>query len=875
MNDIRDAFEESVTGETLAETGSQTPPKSNTSNHGATATAAVASSALTNESAAPQTEDVTDGVALPPSRHVPFIGYIDVNGIVHPDQLLESMEGSGCEDKEKKCAVLVSEKKSKGPSTARVDGALVSVEDILQASLQFDRSHPDMRYSSSLDHFYSSSTRHLYPSLEDVGVRESLLMRSSSQESRIDDSVRTTCADVIESSFATARKAAYDEPIVPKPPGEEEFAVAATAVYKSDDTENEQEDDIKIGPARPEPASASIAYAFASVDSSIHYASTEATVLGTSETPEERLLAKLAAEDAELLVLKRSMYAGFDGAAASVLAESTYPEQHATVVAITEHDVHPSDIFNDAVRAELIGEDYNSVATYPTPAVAAAPSHTLSQASFNNYYGSRVAAAANLGSMGAVSDAVMAVEEPFYAVVESRATAMDSGEGLIDGSLRAANVMKEVEEPTVPMEERKLPAVSTTIFEDDRFLRPNRFTDVVSRSSNAHALAVAQNEGAIAVAEREPAVALAQNAATFAIAQNEAYDAVAHSEATMAIAEEEAEVLGVSEFGYYSQGTDVYDSPDPYRSHGGVFYADEEAEVVGITEEYHPSEVSGSEAQAELVGLCQSGGAEAMAQPVEASGGIQAATIVGYEDEDGVISPGISRASSSGPPMQDSITQDTATAFIAQSALSTRIDPVDTPLTHTTAELDIVMEEDWMRTPSFRGDLSEDAVLVMQPPRDGGAETLDAATASLEAYARVPVPALDDTDCHGRAASLLPAVAVGSLAAYSTVPAPAFGDTDCRSHAVSAQPEIALASLSAFANPAYPADGDDTDCRLVNRRPPAISVSETIIEDEPAMPPPRSFNSLGGTSDQGSVGSATSFSTGATTRGGFHKVNKI
>jgi hypothetical protein len=878
----------------LLERGSQTPPKSNKSSRGAAAAASVTcENATTVEPASAQTiamEDAASGVPLPPSRHVPFMGYMDVNGIVHPDTLLNctSIKNSGSEDDDKKCAAFVNEKKASASSTARMDGAPMSAEEILQASLQFDRSHPDMRYSSSLDHFYSSSTRHLYPSLEDVGIPGALLMRSQSQESsHREDSVRTTCADVIESSFAAAGEAAYYEPIVPEPPGEEEFAVAATAVYKSDDTaEDEEEDDVKIGPTRAEPASPSLAYAFASVDSSVHYTSAEATVLGTSETPEERLLAKLAAEDAELLVLKRSAYAGFDGAAASVLSQSPYPEQHATVVAITEHDVHPSDISTDAVRAELIGEDYNSVATFSTTAAAeAAPAYASSHGSFNNYYGTRVATAAQFGSMGSATDAVMAGEEPLYAVVESKATVIASGEALRDGYPAEANVMNEIEEPTVPMEERKLPAVSTRIFEDERLMRQQRFTDMVARSGSANADAVAQHEGAVAVAEPKHVAAITQNEATFAVAQNEAGVAVTHSDTAVAVSEDQAEVLGMSEFGYYEQdtdvyysqdtcrnhgGTDVYYSPDTYRNHGGVFFADEEAEVVGITEEYHPSEVSGNEAQAELVALCQSGGVEAMAQPVAASGGIQAATIVGYEDADGIVSPGMSRASSSATPMRDRITQDSARAYSAPSAVGTRINPVGTP--HTAAELGTVVEYDWMRTPSFRGDLSEDAVVVMQPPRDGEAETSGAAVASLEAYASVPTPSLDDTDCHGRPASLLPAVAVGSLEAYSSAPAPVFSDTDCRSAAVSMQPDVALASQSAFAESGCLTVDDDTDCRLVTRRPPSISVSETNNEDEPGMPPPRSFNSLGGASDQGSVGSATSMSTGTTTRGGFHKV---
>lgn len=1049
-----------------------------TSRVGAVAVAAAQKNSQNHQ----QQSTCTNGVNLPTR----FMGYMDEKGVVHQEKFdskelkLDDLQA----EEEPKKAASINNTKAMATAVQEEEKQEIpaSAEDILQASLNFERTNPEKRFSSSLDQLYSSASsvrNSLYPSLEDVG---SHVQQEASTRQESIDSVRTTCADVVASACsmsASAKSQGALSGVVPEPPGETEttyaIAAASVATYEVEATANaaasvaaayqDEEEDVKIGVARAEldrTDTDSPAYAVASLDNNNYYASAEATVLGTSETDEEALLAKLAAEDEELLAVKRSAYwGGYEGTPSDYgnPSQQQTASQQATVVSITEHDVHPSELSHGAVRAELIGQDYNDV-----PAAIG----SAACASADGVAASAAAATASLASPApASSQAVYAVEEPGYAVIDSEATII-SGE--TTWQAEEATVLNN-EDSSVPYSDRKLPAVATE--QQSTPQRNNRFTatqgevitvsedpyfqattaaafggasnvayasvdggdsDVAYASADGVAYADGQYEASgVAYASADaslPSAAYAdgadsgvayaagdQGGAAYASADGVAYadgqydafgvayasadgavpsvaygdgiayadgagsgvayasagnagdhgatayasagavtcadgqyeasrvsyasadgavpgiaygDGVAYAEgagsgvayasssgadrvvSTVAYADgaghlvgvasagDQAEVVGISEDFHPAEvsgneaqaelvATEEYGAAMAYPADNGGDQAEvvgitedfhpaevsgseaqaelvaedygaavalpstggnDQAEVVAITEEYHPAEVSGSEAQAQLVGegygsavaQASSVGVEATAlRADEGVGAVQAATVVGYEDEGDIFSsPDTRRASSYGGASIPNRTPPSARAYTAPAAVGTRIDPVNTPLTQ--AELDTVAEEDWMRTP-----LTGDYLTPMKPPRDGCEQP---AIAVLEAYANAPSPAVDETSC--------------SAAGYSP-------------------PAVAVTSLDAYANAPAPPPFDDTDCSMVNR--PAVQpemetqgsanfdASESSIAptEPPTMPPPRSFNSVAQSSEAGSVSSATSGTTSTTGRG-FQKI---
>lgn len=1017
-----------------------------------------------------QQQQSANGVALPTK----FMGYMDEKGVVHKDKFDSKelkVDDEEEEEEEPKKAALIGTTSTKAMATEVVQEEEkqeipASAEDILQASLNFERTNPEKRFSSSLDQLYSSASsvrNSLYPSLEDVG---SHVQQEASTRQESIDSVRTTCADVVASAASMSAEAKSQgalSGVVPEPPGETETTYAIAAAASVPATSRDEEEDVKIGVARAEldrTDTDSPAYAVASLDNNNYYASAEATVLGTSETAEEALLAKLAAEDEELLALKRSAYwGGYEGTPGGYgnPSQQQPASQQATVVSITEHDVHPSELSHGAVQAELIGEDYNDVPAAIGSSGCAAASAVAATAA---------AATASLASPPpptASSQAVYAVEEPGYAVIESEATIIGGGE--TTWQAEEATVLNN-EDLSVPYSDRKLPAVATdqqtTPQRNNRFAVPAQGEVItvsedpyfeataavafgtasnvayasadggdsgvayasadgvayadgqygssgVAYASSADGVAYANEAGSgvayaagdhgaaayasaggvayadgqyeasgVAIASADGAVpnvacsdgvayadgagsgvayASATNAGDHGAAAYASADGVACADgqfdassvavacadgvmpgvaygnsvayadgagsgvayassagsggavSTVAYADgaghhggvtsDQAEVVGISEDfhpaevsgneaqaelvteqfgatmayptdigGDQAEVVGIAEDFHPAEVSGNEAQAElvaedygaavalpstgggDQAEVVAITEEYHPAEVSGSEAQAQLVGedygsavaQASSVGVEATALPAnEGAGVVQAATVVGYEDEGDIFSsPGTPRASSyGGAPIPDR-TPPSARAYTAPAAVGTRIDPVNTPLTQ--AELDTVAEEDWMRTP-----LTGDYLTPMKPPRDGCDQP---AVAVLEAYANAPSPAFDETSC--------------SAAGYS-------------------QPAVAVTALDAYADAPAPPPFDDTDCSMVNR--PAVQpemaaqgslnfdASESSIAptEPPTMPPPRSFNSVAQSSEAGSVSSATSATTSTTGRG-FQKI---
>lgn len=329
------------------------------------------------------TTPLSDGNNAPDSSRIgsPYIrfgGYVDEQGVVHDH---EEADNSSPNDQEIKVQITP---KDNGEEDGE-DANTSTVEEVLEASQNFALSHPGRRFSSSLENLYSSSQRQLYPSLEDANdipdLSPSKLPKSQQQKER---------------------KA-------PEPPATDD-----------EEEEEEEEEDVKIGVASSSSEQFTPAYAYASAtaseetnnfDGPMHaYASaaesesspvyavaslgdiststTEATVLETARTPEEVLLEKLEKEDAELAAMKRAAYYGESnrcGCSATTTA-SSFSAQHpsatnvaderATVVEITEHFVHPSDISNDAVTAELIGEDYNNVSSIGASRQVATPQQT-------------------------------------------------------------------------------------------------------------------------------------------------------------------------------------------------------------------------------------------------------------------------------------------------------------------------------------------------------------------------------------------------------------------------------------------------------------------------------------------------------------------
>lgn len=763
--------------------------------------------------AAPSAAAATTPANLLPSPHVPFMGYMDEQGVVHTQSgndsssisqgnaninFLGGLLPENSNDTLERCTAkqsLAQNLSSRMSSLSTANGEeekselpAKSVESILQDSLTFERSNPEKRFSSS------GSSRHLYPSLEDDDFGRSGSGRISAREES--SSVRTTVSGIIRSAASTetvmeaSSSLGASSSIVPEPPGMEPIAAVSFPNHSNENGTSHMNsaaavavcEDMKVGAAGMEPpASASPTYAVASLEGA-QVNSAEATVLETTQTPEEELMRKLEAEDAELIALKRSAYVC--GSAVSSMPLSANHQQ-ATVVEITEHDVHPSDISNDSVRAELIGEDYNITGSVPATAAS-----TASRNNGNYYplYENTVAGG------HAATGAVFAGEDPGYAVVGQEATIIDqeaTSSSWYPAHAEEAMVLNEEDSSSIPYSERKLPAVN-------------------SRAMDDHQGAAA---AVIAVAEAD-----------------------IHTEATVGLPD---------------------NSYPQLPGHQTVAFAAEEAEVVDIAEEFHPAEVTGTETQAELVGQLAddfSGVAVASLEPTTATAaatfeataslseevsGVQAATVVGYEDED-EHNDGMIRAHSLGVPLTDPTTPVVRTNS-APSAIGTRVsldEPAATAIVHeAVTELETVVEEDWMRTPSFRG-VSSDSVMVLQPPRDGEEQPHAVAVASLDAYDSSHAPALDGTDCRSPAQ---PAVTATALDAFAASPAPAF---------------------------------DPTDCRLVNRetRQPTAPTSTTAVNSstfEPEFPPPRSFNSTGGASDAASVGSS------ASSRVGFQKVGTL
>jgi len=686
------------------------------------------------------------------------MGYVDEQGILHA-QSRESFD-----ENDQQSDLLREEESLAAEPEEETTDTLASVEDVLQASLNFERSNQHKRFSSSLDRCYSSQQRHLYPSVDAIDGEQIGRAASRRQSSSTETTAR---APELSAVFMEEGGS-----LVPEPPRTEPIEIAVD--YERDsqgDGRQDEDDEVKIG-VPGAAASPDRAYAVASLGRVA-----EATVMETSQTPEEALLRKLEAEDAQLLALKRPAYWGDPTAAA------TFPDQQATVVAITEHDVHPSELSNDAV-AELIGEDYSNVSSsgaVAAPAGVATASSTVSNPS---------------AAYASATDAVLAAEEPCYAVVDSEATIIDQQSHWHASQAEEATVIND--DSTIPYADRKLPAVPTAKNEE-------RLTSSRDRSES--------NEGV-----------------------------------AMAVAQDEAQAPGMMlDQGYCPSAVE------------GVAFAQEEAEVVGISEEYHPSEISGNEAQAELVGALansqpNSGAAEATLSTWDHHENIQAATVVGYEDEnDGGGSAGVTRAHSYGGPTPERLNLANR-AYTSPSAVGSPVAVnvnMESANSHSAvAELEAVVEEGW--TSTWNGAPWEQPAVLLQPTVDSRThQSSGVAVASLEAYASSPAASVGGKEyCLPsastiRRASSQPAVPVASLSAYSSAPAPAF---------------------------------DPTDCRLMNQRPiqPRASTgdaSEASDISEPVMmPPPRSFNSNGPSSDAGDGGSACS---SASNRGGFQKVRCV
>ena len=133
-----------------------------------------------------------------------------------------------------------------GPAEEEKTELIDSVEDILQASLNFEKSNPEKRFSSSLDFYYSSTTQNLYPSLEEVSEPPLSQQESSTRQESV-DSVGTSFADVVASTTSAMEDEMGGK--VPEPPGSETYAIASAA-YAARAVD--EEEDVKIGVARAE-----------------------------------------------------------------------------------------------------------------------------------------------------------------------------------------------------------------------------------------------------------------------------------------------------------------------------------------------------------------------------------------------------------------------------------------------------------------------------------------------------------------------------------------------------------------------------------------------------------------------------------------------
>jgi len=700
------------------------------------------------------------------AAHVPFMGYLDEDGVVHSSKLSNKNENADqkaastrrdndCQHKMHKTSLSLSSTENNS-SEEEMKEMFASVEEILERSIDFERSHSVNRLSSSLDNLChsSSSNRHLYPNVEDVSGRNCH-----------SDSVCTTVSGVMESASTGAIKAAsfLEGTKVPEPPGTVPVAFPATLALKTDNSStNEDGNQDKAGIARIEGCSSEPpAYAVAALED-IRVSSAEATVLETSQTPEDKLMRKLEADDAELIALKQSI--DIRGRLPPSLLSR---DPQATVVAISEYTVHPSDLSaTGAVQAELIREDYHN----PAPAIGLSAASGSAVASMplafsdNHSYGNEQTAPSE----------ILNVEEPDYAVVESEATVIvreapwyHPAEAIVMG-----------EDTSIPYLERKLPA-----------RLPDNPIDVT---------------------------AVAQSYADFT-----ADFSNAHPQSTVA-----------------------------YGQSAGAAFADEEAEVLDITEEYHPAEVTGNEVQAELVALADDTNSRATAGSSahcatamlganapslsDFSDGVQAATVLGYEDEDETRnnSTAISRASSLGAPTANRVYPGSPVSRTSSApfAVGTRIplnEAVGSAVTQEAlAELETVVEEGWMHRPSFNGKSSV-GVTAIPPPRDGEDEQFDTASSHDVRATAEQAAALD---------------------AFSTRPTQDFDCTDCRVvNCTSAMSKIFAGESSA--------------------------ASSAIFGSAPAVPPPRSFNSTSGQDNSGGGDSdGVSFKSAASSRGGLQKI---
>ena len=115
MNNIQDAFERNEIEEESLESGSRTPPKSNNTRRSVTTFAASASDVADTSRVSSSSQTLPFGsvasyTPLPPSRHVPFLGYMDVNGVLHPDKELPDSSLDSSNDHGKKRAAFPNER---------------------------------------------------------------------------------------------------------------------------------------------------------------------------------------------------------------------------------------------------------------------------------------------------------------------------------------------------------------------------------------------------------------------------------------------------------------------------------------------------------------------------------------------------------------------------------------------------------------------------------------------------------------------------------------------------------------------------------------------------------------------------------------------
>jgi Asp/Glu/hydantoin racemase len=91
-------------------------------------------------------------------------------------------------------------------------------------------------------------------------------------------------------------------------------------------------------------------------EASLNTLTEEAVVLGSARMSDDPW-DEMTVEDREILAMKRAAYAG-ERSDPLVAQNIKKHGQEATVVAISEYDVHPNEIVQDAVRAELVGQDF-------------------------------------------------------------------------------------------------------------------------------------------------------------------------------------------------------------------------------------------------------------------------------------------------------------------------------------------------------------------------------------------------------------------------------------------------------------------------------------------------------------------------------------